>query len=323
VATRGQGGAAEELGLPAAARRTACLILVTSLAAVLTVATPAAGQTRGPRWGGHYGVAAAGRPVTRCVVDDARLGQISGLAERPGGFAVVNDTGPIVWRLDNACQPIRRTVLRPPPAHDPAASPIGGKRFDTEDIAVDAAGAFWIADIGGNTTYRTAISLFRWLPGTAATAVTRYDLDYPDGPHDAEALLLARDGRIVIVTKSRRIAGVYLVDAPLRAVGRLRLAGGFDVHRVCPSCRGGSLLVTGGAVSHDGTRVALRTYDRAFEWFAPTGDVVGAILHGVPRQIALPPSRQGEAIAYTPDAKTLLTATERVPAPIGAVPLRR
>jgi hypothetical protein len=256
------------------------------------------------------------------VVDDSRLGQISGLVERPGGFAVVNDTAPVVWRLNGACEPIRRTVLRPPPPHDLAAAPPGGKRFDTEDIAMDAAGAFWIADIGGNTTYRTAVSLYRWMPGTAGTDVARYDLSYPDGAHDAEALLLAHDGRVVIVTKTRRIAGVYLANAPLGPVGALRLVGGVDVRRFCPRCRGGSLLVTGGAVSRDGTRVALRTYDRAFEWYARHGDIVGAILSGIPRQILLPPSRQGEAIAYTDDARTLLTATERVPAPIGAVPLR-
>jgi hypothetical protein len=251
------------------------------------------------------------------------LGQISGLVERPGGFAVVNDTGPIVWRLDNACVPIRRTVLRPPAAHDPAASPPGGKRFDTEDVAIDGTGAFWIADIGGNTTHRTAVSLYRWLPGTAATAVTRYDLDYPDGAHDAEAMLLAHDGRIVLVTKASRTAGIYLVDPPLQPVGRLRLVGAFDVRRYCPGCRGRSVLVTGGAVSRDGTRVVLRTYDRAFEWHAPNGDIVRALQVGKPRQILLPPSPQGEAIAYTGDARTLLTATERVPAPIGAVPLRR
>ncbi|TQS40892.1 hypothetical protein [Cryptosporangium phraense] len=267
-------------------------------------------------------VPAVGRPATRCVVADQRLGQISGLVERPGGFSVLNDTGPVLWRLDGSCRVTHRTVLRPPAAHDPAAAPLGGKRFDTEDLAVDASGAFWIADIGGNTTRRTAVSLFRWRLGTPATAVTRYDLKYPDGPHDAEALLLSRRGQVAIVTKTVEAPGVYVANAPLAPVGSLRLAGRLHIRRWCPSCRYRSRLVTGGAVSADGKRVVLRTYDRAFEWSAPTGDVVGAMLSGAPRQIALPASRQGEAIAYTSDAKTLLTATERIPAPIAAVPVR-
>ena len=306
-----------------------CLAVTVALALAAAPATaravPAAPGLRPggvPRWSGPAGARGTGRSVTRCVVGDRRLGQISGLVERPGGFAVVNDTAPVVWRLNGACEPIRRTVLRPPAPHDLAASPPGGKPFDTEDVALDAAGAFWIADIGGNTTHRTAVSLYRWLPGTAATAVARYDLAYPDGAHDAEAMLLVPGGGVIIVTKTRRTAGVYLADAPLGPVGNLRLVGGFDVRRSCPGCRGRSLLVTGGAVSRDGTRVALRTYDRAFEWYAPGGDILAAILGGPPRQILLPPSRQGEAIAYTSDARTLLTATERVPAPIGAVPLR-
>jgi hypothetical protein len=339
VATRRQDATTGPSGVRRFAGRAGAGVLAISLAGVLILAAPAAGhvgggaadaamagvasKVGGPLPAGRYGVLAAGRPATRCTVDDRRLGQISGLAERADGFAVVNDTGPIIWRLDDTCRPIRRTVLVVPRPHDPAASPPGGKPFDTEDIATDASGAFWIGDIGGNTTYRTAVSLYRWMPGTATTAVTRYDLAYPDGAHDAEALLLGHDGRVVIVTKTRYIAGVYLAQAPLRPVSHLQLVGGFDVRKFCPSCHGGSVLVTGGAVSKDGTRLALRTYDRAFEWYAPSGDIVGAILHATPQQILLPPSRQGEAIAYTDDARTLLTATERVPAPIGAVPLRR
>ncbi|WP_051571013.1 hypothetical protein [Cryptosporangium arvum] len=263
-----------------------------------------------------------GRPVTRCVVADRRLGQISGLVERPGGFMVVNDTGPVVWRLDAGCRPIRRAVLRAPAAHDPNATPRTGKRFDTEDIALDHQNNLWIADIGGNTTYRTVVSLFRWRMGTASTAVTRFDLRYPDGAHDAEALLLARGGQVLIATKSSEPAGLYVADGPLKPTGSLRLAGRVDLRRACPDCRARSRLITGGAVSKDGTRAVLRTYDRAFEWYAPRGDLARVVTTQVPRHINLPESRQGEAIAYTADARTLLTATERIPAPIAAVPIR-
>ncbi|GAA3388009.1 hypothetical protein [Cryptosporangium minutisporangium] len=291
--------------------KAACAIVSLSVAGGLVAIVPA------------IAAPAAGRPSTRCVVADRRLGQISGLVERPGGFSVVNDTGPVVWRLDAGCRPIRRTVLRPPAPHDPDAAPFGGKRFDTEDIALDAAGAFWIADIGGNTTYRVAVSLFRWRVGTAATAVHRYDLRYPDGAHDAEAMLVTRRGAVVLVTKTAQAAGVYVADAPLRPTGWLRLVGRFDVRQACPTCRARSRLITGGAVSRDGTRAVLRTYDRAFEWHTPDGNIARAIVTRVPRQIRLPASRQGEAIAYTTDARTLLTATERIPAPITAVPVRR
>ncbi|MFG1924894.1 hypothetical protein [Cryptosporangium sp. NPDC048952] len=288
------------------------------VAGVFTIASAEAPA----RASGRTTVRELGRPVTRCVVGDRRLGQISGLVERPGGFMVVNDTGPVVWRLDAGCRPIRRAVLRPPAAHDATASPRGGKRFDTEDIALDRHDNLWIADIGGNTSHRTAVSLFRWHMGAATTAVTRFDLRYPDGAHDAEALLLARSGQALIVTKSSGPAGVYVADAPLRPAGRLRLAGHVDLRRACPDCRARSRLITGGAVSKDGTRAVLRTYDRAFEWYAPRGDLARVVTTRVPRHIDLPESRQGEAIAYTADARTLLTATERIPAPIGAVPIR-
>lgn len=295
------------------------LTVVLAAGAVALAITPAGPAARAS---GRTAVRDLGRPVTRCVVADRRLGQISGLVERPGGFVVVNDTGPVVWRLDAGCNPIRRSVLRPPPAHDPNATPVGGKRFDTEDVALDSDGTLWIADIGGNTAHRTAVSLFSWRLGAPATAVGRYDLRYPDGAHDAEALLRTRSGRVLIVAKTPGPAGVYVADAPLRPTGQLRLAGRVDLRRACPECKARSRLITGGAVSADGTRAVLRTYDRAFEWHAPHGDLARVVTTEVPRLFSLPASRQGEAIAYTADAKTLLTATERLPAPIAAVPIR-
>ena len=308
----------------ALAVRSLCGLASLSVAAGLVLVLPPGPRAVARTPGGRPAtLREAARPMTRCVVADRRLGQISGLVERAGGYSVVNDTGPVIWRLDAGCRPIRRTVLRPPRAHDPAAVPPGGKRFDTEDVALDRQGAFWIADIGGNTTHRIAVSLFRWRLGTASTAVSRYDLRYPDGAHDAEAMLLTRSGQVIIVAKTARAAGVYVADAPLRATGRLRLVGRVDLRRACPACRARSRLITGGAVSKDGTRAVLRTYDRAFEWHAPRGDLARAVVKRAPRQIRLPVSRQGEAIAYTTDARTLLTATERIPAPIAAVPIRR
>ena len=84
-------------------------------------------------------------------------------------------------------------------------------------------------------------------------------LTYPDGPHDAEALLVDRPGRPVVVTKERaRPAGVYRTErppdgvgpTPLVRVGKLALPpsdtpGG-------PLGGLGSLVVTGAAASADG-----------------------------------------------------------------------
>ena len=79
----------------------------------------------------------------------------------------------------------------------------------------------------------------------------------------------------------------------------------------------GTILVTGGAVSADGTVVALRTYTDAYLFSAPDGDVVAA-LGREPVRVPLPDEPQGETIAFEPDG-TLLTGSEGVGQPIRAI----
>ena len=79
----------------------------------------------------------------------------------------------------------------------------------------------------------------------------------------------------------------------------------------------GSVLVTGGASSADGSVIALRTYTDAYLYAAPDGDVLAA-LRRTPVRIPLPGEKQGEAIAFDPDG-TLLSGSEGVGQPIRAV----
>lgn len=255
---------------------------------------------------------AAADPPVRCTLDDGRLDEVSGLVDGPDGPQVVNDSGnpSTVYRLDPADCSIVGT----------RAVPIAGR--DVEDLARTADGTLWLADIGDNGRTRNTVAILR-LPAGGGEIVTR--LVYPDGPHDAETLLVPGDGRPVIVTK---VFGgrstVYTVDAPLPAEPAttpipLRRVG--DV--VLPASdtpNGGSStaallgggLVTGGAVSDDGRTVALRTYSDA--WLYPSAgaasaeDVVAA-LRRTPVRVPLPGEPQGEAIAFAPDG-TLLSAGE-------------
>ncbi|MFG1921138.1 hypothetical protein [Cryptosporangium sp. NPDC048952] len=283
-----------------------------------------------------------GAPSTRCTVTDPRLDQISGMAATRGALYVVNDTAPVtVWQLDARCRAIRQTILTLPTAHDPRATlrSSGEKAVDLEDVGVAADGALWLADTGGNTSSRTAASLYRWVPGRTldsaragvpvtrdnpipqVNAVSRYDLRYPDGPQDIEAVLPTLTGRIVLVSKVLNgVAAVYETSVPLRSVSTPRRVGTLDLRPWLP---GRALSVTGGAVSPDGVRFVLRTPGAALEWDAPDGDVAGALSSGVPRRVELPKAPQGEAITYTDDGSALLTGGEQLPATIGQVSITR
>ena len=261
------------------------------------------------------GAGDAGRrePGTACRIGDERLSEISGLVADGAGYVVVNDgadeaSGRRIFFLDRSCR-VTRAVAYP------------SRPRDTEDLARGTDGTLWVGDIGDNGKSRDSIGVWRLARGARAPALFR--LSYPDGAHDAEALLVGGDGIPVVVTKDPFTAGVYVPDGPLRAGATtpLRRAGEFPIPlsgTSNPFGFKGRLVVTGGAVSPDGRRVALRTYADAFEFDVPDGAgggttadaLVRAVTGGPDRTVALPDEPQGESIAYTRDGARLLTVSE-------------
>jgi hypothetical protein len=115
----------------------------------------------------------------------------------------------------------------------------GAEAVDWEDIAIGPAApggagdALYIADTGDNDGVRPEVVVYRVRepdpaaggPGTSAPA-QRLALRYPDGAHDAEALLVdPAGGALVVVTKSfGGESGVYVATRPsASAVTLLRL----------------------------------------------------------------------------------------------------
>jgi hypothetical protein len=258
-------------------------------------------------------------PTDLCVVDDPRATELSGLVATPTGYIAINDGQDrpslvhIVY-LDLACK-VTKVTPYPTAARDP------------EDVTVAPDGTLWVADTGDNITNdnrRTTIALWK-VPATGPPVIHR--LTYPDGPHDAEALLFGTDGKPIVVTKEiTGIAGLYVPTAELQpnsqAGVKLRRVGEFRARSSGENNSLGALgevVVTGAARSPDGRKVALRTYTAAYEWDVPDGDIVKAITTSTPRLTALPDEPQGEAIAYTADGTEFLTLSDEP----GATALRR
>lgn len=289
----------------AARRRTAGAVLcapVGLLVALLPTGSAVADDVAAPY----------GEPSTRCEITDPRLPELSGLASAGETMLAMNDGGDRaeVLVLDGACAvaEVRTAEVDP---------------YDPEDLALAADGTIWLADIGDNTQSRETVALIGLRPD-GTTVLTR--LTYPDGAHDAEALLLAPDGTPYLVTKEvLGASSVYRPDAPLAdgaTVPMSKVAAlGFTLTGTPggPVGRAGQLLVTGGAVSADGSRIALRTYTDAYVWPLSGSDVAGA-LAGPPVRVPLPEAPQGEAIAFAANDRDLLVAGEGLPAVVTQVP---
>jgi len=182
--------------------------------------------------------------------------------------------------------------------------------YDPEALApgVDEAGqpALFLGDVGDNLEQRPDVSIFRFTePDELADSTleaTWFRFTYPDGPHDAEALLVhPRTGRMLIATKDAGGGGLYRapLDPVTAADGSNRLVRIADV----------PLLVTDGAYLPDG-RFALRTYGSVFVYDRPGHQIATA---------TLPLQPQGESLAV--DGDRLLVGSEGPQSAVYAVPL--
>ncbi|MGH3736687.1 MAG: hypothetical protein ACRDT6_13910 [Micromonosporaceae bacterium] len=236
--------------------------------------------------------------------------EISGLVSTKNGYVAVADGSADgsevleVFDLDTKCQVTERHSFQRNP-------------FDPEDLAVSKDGTLWVADTGDNKLERETVALWKISPDRNQATIHR--LTYPDGRHDAEALLIQPDGKPVIVTKDLNgggVSGIYIANTPLQADKAVPLTkvGEFKVSNTGTGGNRfgavGQRLVTGAALSADGTRAVVRTYADAYEWKVTGGNVVAALTKGKPVRTPLPGEPQGEAITFSQDGKTFVTATE-------------
>ncbi|TJZ75429.1 hypothetical protein FCG67_20805 [Rhodococcus oryzae] len=300
--------------------RLAVLALAVVGSAVVTAASAGAAPGSSGSAGSSTGSEASdARFETLCTPTDPGLAEISGLVSTGETIYAIGDSGTDdeVWVLDNQCQ-VAGTVAVPP-------TPV-----DVEDMAM-VGGRLWLSDTGDNLKVRQQVSLTDLDHVTGAGAM--HLLTYPDGPHDAETLLVGRDGRPVIVTKEilaasgiYRPAGGATLDelgpgpAPLQRIGQIAYAPTDTPGSPMPVA--GSILVTGGAVSADGRVVAVRTYTDVYLYPAPDGDIAAALTGATPVRVPMPDQPQGEAIAFTPDGD-LLSASEANGGPLPPIQVLR
>ncbi|WP_018160812.1 hypothetical protein [Smaragdicoccus niigatensis] len=253
---------------------------------------------------------------TYCTPTDPGLTELSGMTWGDGTLYAMGDSGADdrIAALDEHCG-VSRWIPNPV---DP---------FDVEDLTFHD-GSLWLADTGDNDRVRPTIALTRVDPKDGRGEL--YRLKYPDGAHDAEAVAIAPNGEIAVITKewsghSRVYTlsdGHRLADlaspgpTPLVFVGELVIPEGSNDD---------APLVTGAAMHPDGKTVAIRTYWNAYLYPIGEEGLAHALTHAEPKHLSLPPEPQGEAIAFDARGDVLIAseAGNRADAPIPPILISR
>jgi hypothetical protein len=225
---------------------------------------------------------------------DSQLGESSGLAPSSDGKSVFthNDSGDSArfFRIDARGDTVAVYTLR------------GATNVDWEDMATgtDSSGrpVLYFGDIGDNATRRGEIAVYQVPEPTGPSREVpwvRYRFAYPDGAHDAEALLVEpRTHRIYIATKVLVGGGeLYAAPQPLSTTAV----------NVLSAVRSVPAFTTSGDFSPDGSRVVLLTYLGAY-W-------ADGLRDGWHRfEVAV--QRQNESISFTRDGSAVLVGSEGV-----------
>jgi hypothetical protein len=264
---------------------------------------------------------AYGPPTRITTIKNDSVTESSGLvASRtsPGAYWTHNDSGdgPFIYAFNTRGQSLGTFRVT------------GANARDWEDIAFGPGpqrgrSYLYIGDIGDNSANRPEITVYR-VPEPQLTPVDKnstkkrpratepaeaFRFVYPDGKHDAEALMVHPiSGNLYIMTKAPLARPVvYEVAAPLTPGKVTTLKRIAEVH--VPSIFGG--VITGGSISPDGRRVALCDYFQGYEMVLPTAsknfdDIWKEKMTG----FDLGKRRQGEAITYRLDGNALLATSE-------------
>ena len=229
------------------------------------------------------------------TIKDARITESSGLAVDPAGnlYWTVNDSGDrgVAYGigLDGKVQGTLNFRAQP---------------RDVEAVAVHED-RLYIADIGDNKGQRNVVRVYFFNnPRANGLTVTyhAYDFSYPDGPQDAETLLVDESGRLFIVTKGQEAA---IFEAPAKPDRE----GVNDLEQVASAPSN----VTDGTFLPGGDRIALLTYNSV--------EVLDATSYEVMASAPIPDQPQAESLTLSLDEGSLLVGSEGKKSKVYSMPV--
>nr|WP_294895868.1 hypothetical protein [uncultured Pedobacter sp.] len=192
---------------------------------------------------------------------------------------------------------------------------------DCEDIALqylpNGKSRIFIGDIGDNHAKRDYISVYIMNePNVSLVSkaeikikdVKQLKFAYPDGPRDAECLLVDnRDQKIYIVSKREDSVGVYSTPLNSKPGKIITLKKETTLFFDAPR---GSKWVTAGDISRNGDEVVIKTYINIYYWDRRKNETIPQCLNRPYIGLPYKPEVQGEAVGLTRSGRYYYTIPE-------------
>jgi hypothetical protein len=198
---------------------------------------------------------------------------------------------------------------------------------DCEDIAVGLGPVLgksyvYMGDIGDNYSQYKYITVYRmeekkaWATDSIAKATDAAPIHfkYPDGPKDAETLMIDPIERLIYIV-SKRQDSVTVYTSPLDYKTNDTLV----LNKRCRLFFPGYKLfkwITAGDISKDGQQVLIKSYTKVYYWKRENNEPIWKTVQRKPRLLHYLMEKQGEAIGFTPDGKGYYTTSEGKYSPI-------
>jgi hypothetical protein len=255
------------------------------------------------------------------TIELSSINEASGIAssrKNPGILWVHNDDGP-------ACV----YALTPQGKHLGIYYLEGARMYDWEDIAIGPGpdpnlDYLYIGSIGDNSSRRKGIAVYRVPEPTVDVnqppvnvkigGVETIEMTYPDGPHNAETLMLDPPTKDIYIVSKQEPSKVYRAAYPQSTADKTTL------EQVATLPWG---TATGGDISCDGQLIIIRNYFAASVWVRPEDGPLWRAFEGGECKVPLIVEPQGEGICFDANGMGYYTTSENRHQPIYHFPRKQ
>ncbi len=238
---------------------------------------------------------ASAQATVAFTISDSRITESSGLTTdvEARAYWTINDSGHAAVAY----------------ALNPNGKVIGALQYQAQPTDVEAVAMhdhrLYVADIGDNLAERDSITVYYFDNAQARDQTVGYrswDFRYPDGPHDAETLLVDDSGRLYVVTKEAAGA-IYAAPRQLQRHGTNQLSKVGEA----------PAAVTDGTFLPGGKRIALLTYGAI--------ELIDADKYKRIEELTMPVQEQPESLTVSLDKTSLLVGSEGRRSKVYSIPI--